>query len=205
MTRLTETQSLILSAAAQRPGAVALPLPKGLHGAAAKKVVGMLITRGWLAEVAANPRSGAPLWRETGDGRGTTLVATLAGLDAIGIAPEEAESLSAGQATAADESPVRRPSARKPITPRGDTKQARLIAMLQTPDGATLAEIVAATQWQPHTVRGAIAGALKKKLGLKVTAEEVAGRGRVYRLPGASSDCPGLSIAKGDCAGIRHF
>jgi hypothetical protein len=57
MTRLTETQSLILSAAAQRPGAVALPLPKGLHGAAAKKVVTMLITRGWLAEVAANPRS----------------------------------------------------------------------------------------------------------------------------------------------------
>jgi hypothetical protein len=189
MIRLTETQSLILSAAAQRPGAVALPLPKGLHGAAAKKVVGMLIDRGWLTEVAASPsraaRSAAPLWRETGDGHGTTLVATRAGLDAIGIAPEEAESLIAGQGAASDDGPARNVRARKPVTPRGDTKQARLIAMLQTPDGATLDEIVAATQWQPHTVRGAIAGALKKKLGLKVTAEEVAGRGRVYRLPGA--------------------
>jgi hypothetical protein len=182
MTRLAETQSLILSAAAQRPGAVSLPLPKGLHGAAAKKVVTLLITRGWLAEVAANPCSGAPLWRETGDGLGTTLVATRAGLDTIGIAAEEAEDLTAVQETSDDGgTPARR--ARKSATSRGNTKQARLIAMLQAPEGATLEEIVTALQWRPHTVRGAIAGALKKKLGLNVIVEEVAGRGRVYRLP----------------------
>jgi stage V sporulation protein SpoVS len=179
MTRLSETQSLILSAAAQRLGAVALPLPKGLHGAVANKVVGILITRGWLAEVAANPRSGAPHWRETGDGHGTTLIATRTGLDVIGIAPEEAESLTAAQETS--DSAL----ACKPTTPRSGTKQARLIAMLQKPEGATLDEIVAALQWRPHTVRGAIAGALKKKLGLKVSVEQVAGRGRVYRSPGA--------------------
>jgi predicted ArsR family transcriptional regulator len=186
MTRLTETQSLILSAAAQRPGAVALQLPKGLHGAAAKKVVDMLIARGWLAEVTAvlhgTTRTAAPLWRETGDGHGTTLVATRAGLDAIGIAPEEAESLTAGQGAASAAALVRRRPARKPVTSRGDTKQARLIAMLKAPEGATLDEIVAALQWRPHTVRGAIAGALKKKLALNVTAELVEGRGRVYRL-----------------------
>ena len=66
--------------------------------------------------------------------------------------------------------------------PRAGTKQAQLIAMLQGADGATIAEIAAAFGWQPHTVRGAIAGALKKKLGLDVTSEKIGGRGRVYRL-----------------------
>jgi len=57
--------------------------------------------------------------------------------------------------------------------------------MLRAPDGATIEEIMAATGWQSHTVRGAMAGALKKKLGLEVTSEKVDGRGRVYRLPAA--------------------
>ena len=56
--------------------------------------------------------------------------------------------------------------------------------MLKAPKGATIDEIVAAFGWQPHTVRGAIAGALKKKLGLEVTSEKVEGRGRVYRILG---------------------
>ena len=55
--------------------------------------------------------------------------------------------------------------------------------MLRAETGATIDEIVAATSWQQHTVRGAIAGALKKKLGLDVTSEKVEGRGRVYKLP----------------------
>ena len=57
-----------------------------------------------------------------------------------------------------------------------------LIAMLQRPEGATIAEIVTATKGQSHTVRGAFAGALKKKLGLSVTSEKVEGGERVYRL-----------------------
>ena len=67
-------------------------------------------------------------------------------------------------------------------TPRAESKQARLIAMLKQPDGATIVEIAKALEWLPHTIRGAIAGALKKKLGLKVESEKVADRGRVYRL-----------------------
>ena len=65
---------------------------------------------------------------------------------------------------------------------RTDTKQAKLIAMLKVKDGATVEEIAAAFGWQAHTVRGALYGALKKKLGLDVTSEKVEGRGRVYRI-----------------------
>ena len=57
--------------------------------------------------------------------------------------------------------------------------------MLRAPDGATIEEIMAALEWAAHTVRGAMAGALKKKLGLEVTSEKVEGRGRIYRLPPA--------------------
>ena len=67
-------------------------------------------------------------------------------------------------------------------TPRAESKQSQLIAMLKQPDGATIVEIAKALDWQPHTVRGAIAGALKKKLGLNVESEKVDDRGRVYRI-----------------------
>ena len=65
---------------------------------------------------------------------------------------------------------------------RADSKQSQLIALLKEKTGATVAEIAKAFGWQPHTVRGAIAGALKKRLGLAVTSEKVEGRGRVYRI-----------------------
>ena len=68
MTTPSDTQSLILSRAATRPGNLALPLPEGLVGAAAKMVVGKMIARGWLEEAEANLRRGEPMWRETGDG-----------------------------------------------------------------------------------------------------------------------------------------
>jgi Protein of unknown function (DUF3489) len=59
---------------------------------------------------------------------------------------------------------------RAPSTPRAGTKQAQMIAMLMRPEGATVEQIAAATGWQHHTIRGAISGALKKKLGLTVEA-----------------------------------
>ena len=82
---------------------------------------------------------------------------------------------------------VRTKGAAKPkaaSTPRAESKQSQLITMLKQPDGATIVEIAKALDWQPHTVRGAIAGALKKKLGLKVASEKVDDRGRVYRIAG---------------------
>ena len=57
--------------------------------------------------------------------------------------------------------------------------------MLRRAKGATIDEIVEALAWQPHTVRGAIAGALKKKLGLQVTSEKDEKRGRIYRITDA--------------------
>ena len=56
---------------------------------------------------------------------------------------------------------------------REGTKQALMIELLRRPEGATIAQIAAATGWQSHTCRGVIAGALKKKLGLTITTERV--------------------------------
>lgn len=177
MIKLTETQTIILSAGAQRPENIALPLPKGLAGAAAKMAVTKMIERGWLQEVDANLRRNEPLWRETGDGHGTTLVVTDAGLLAIGIEPVVVKAVVAIREHVAKALPMR------PPTQRAGTKQAQIIAMLQRPEGATVAQMVEATSWQAHTVRGSISGALRKRLGLPIAAEKVEGRGTVYRLP----------------------
>ena len=182
MTKLTETQTIILSAGAQRPDNIALPLPKGLAGAAAKMAVSKMIIHGWLQEVDANLRRGEPLWRETGDGHGTTLVVTDAGLLAIGIDPVVVKTVVAIRKHAAEMPAPESPAAIQPKLRTG-TKQATLISMLRAPDGATIEEIMTATGWQSHTVRGAMAGALKKKLGLEVSSEKDDARGRVYRLP----------------------
>ena len=95
MTKLTDTQTIILTAGAKRPDNLAMPLPKGLHGAAAQMAVAMMISHGWLQEVDANLRRGDPLWRETGDGHGTTLMVTDAGLLAIGIEPVVVQTMAA--------------------------------------------------------------------------------------------------------------
>jgi hypothetical protein len=133
MTKLTETQTIILSAGAQRPENIALPLPKGLAGAAAKMAVSKMIEHGWLQEVDANLRRNEPLWRETGDGHGTTLVVTDAGLLAIGIEPVMVKTV-----VAIREHAAKTPAA-KPSSQRAGTKQAMLIAMLQRPEGAARA------------------------------------------------------------------
>ena len=85
MLKLSDTQALILSAAAERPGWSALPLPGRLRGGAAAKVVGAMLAKGLIEEVDANPHRGEPLWRETGDGHGVTLVATGTGLAALNL------------------------------------------------------------------------------------------------------------------------
>jgi len=192
MTKLTETQTIILSAGAQRPDNIALPLPKGLHGAAAKMAVTKMMERGWLQEVDANLCRGEPLWRETGDGQGTTLVVTDAGLLAIGIEPVVVKTVVDTREHAAVTLVLKHP------TLRLGTKQSMLIAMLQSPEGATMEAIITATGWQPHSARGAMSGALGKKLGLVVTSAKVEGRGRVYRLlPSSISDRnPSMSIKK---------
>jgi hypothetical protein len=74
------------------------------------------------------------------------------------------------EATKARKSAKQAKGASEKPTPRAGTKQARMIELLQRAEGATVAQIAAATGWQHHTIRGAIAGALKKRLGLNVEA-----------------------------------
>jgi hypothetical protein len=64
---------------------------------------------------------------------------------------------------------------------RPDTKHARILAMLRTPAGATIAAIMTATEWQQHSVRGFLAGVVRKKLGLNLVSEQT-DKGRVYRI-----------------------
>jgi hypothetical protein len=65
---------------------------------------------------------------------------------------------------------------------RVGTKLEALIAMLKRPEGASIAEMMAATGWLAHSVRGFISSSLKKKLRQDVASEKIEGRGRVYKL-----------------------
>jgi hypothetical protein len=208
MTRLSDTQRVILNAAAQRSDGNVLPLPGSLRGGAATKVVGALLTRGLIREqITESPRKADAalntIWRNEPDGRGVLLHITPAGLEAIGIETEAgpaaaaADERAASTATVADTTPVE-PAAKKRGRPRkavptgadvapapktrDGTKQSQVIAMLRRKHGATIAQIVEATDWRPHTVRGFFAGALKKKLGLEVSSDKVEGKERIYRI-----------------------
>ena len=194
MTKLSDTQLVILAAAAQRADLSVLPLPDTLKlkGGALTKVMDSLRNRG--------------LIRVTGaDGGPERVVITSEGMAAIGVEAEGDEEPTDGTAVeapqpASEADAAATPAKSKPAkgrgkakgtkaaaaasepkvapggeptakpTPRAGTKQAQMIEMLKRPEGATVEQIAAATGWQHHTIRGAISGALKKKLGLTVEA-----------------------------------
>jgi hypothetical protein len=85
-------------------------------------------------------------------------------------------------ASEASEEDAERAAPPKRRQPRGNSKQAQVIALLRRPEGATVDEIRQRTGWLPHTVRGAFSGTLKKRLGLNVTSEKAAHGERVYRI-----------------------
>ena len=86
------------------------------------------------------------------------------------------------------------PASSKPVA-RPGTKHERIIAMLQTPAGATIASLVTATKWQQHSVRGFLAGVVRKKLGLNLVSERT-DRGRVYRIKDGKTSSAALDRAK---------
>ncbi len=156
MTKLTDTEQVVLTAVARNNGTVPTQDRSGskadprAYGAA----IASLIKKGFL-----EPRGPAREGDYAKDGRKLALAKT----EVADEAPPAAEA----------------PKARKI---REGTKQALLIEMLKRQGGATIDEIVTATAWQSHTARGAMAGALKKKLGLTITSEKDESRGRVYRI-----------------------
>ena len=184
--QLSDTQSVILSAACAREGGLVLPITASLKGAAVDMVLTSMIKKGLIEAIPAE--AGVPVWREDEDGTSLTLVATAAAYMVLGIvadtgadtAPEEEPA--AGMADEAESPPTDAHVAKSARKPREGTKQEALIAMLKQPAGTSIAEIMEATAWQAHSVRGFIAGALKKKLGLKVTSEKDEIRGRIYKL-----------------------
>ena len=192
MPKFTDSQLVMLSAAAKRADAAVLPPPKSLKlkGGAATSVLKSLLKKGLIAEQSA--AADAVAWREAEDGQRVMLVITDAGLQAIGVATGRGTKKRAA-ASEARPKKRRQRATRKAADPklkaktsaaavRPGTKQAMLIDLLKRRNGATIDELVAATDWQPHSVRGAISGSLKKKLGLTVTSEKVGKRGRVYRI-----------------------
>jgi Protein of unknown function (DUF3489) len=86
------------------------------------------------------------------------------------------------------------PSSSKAAT-RPDTKHARIIGMLRTPAGTTITAIMTATDWQQHSVRGFLAGVVRKKLGLNLVSEQTDG-GRVYRIKDGKASSATISRVK---------
>jgi hypothetical protein len=208
MTRLSDIQRVILSAASRRKDGAVLPLPKDLRiaGGAVNKVLGSLEAKGLIEHQGAPRGDDLPPLR-----------ISRAGLEAIGVEPEgagaSADTASASKAGTARAVPAKTVGARtvtkskrkagvkrgkttpcETPAPRAGTKQALMIELLKRPKGATVEQIAAATGWQHHTIRGAISGALKKKLGLNVESARIRevgpnkagakGSNTVYRIAG---------------------
>jgi hypothetical protein len=178
--KLTATQQTVIEAATQRADGSIHPLPKTLKGGAALKVINALEKKGMINNVSMGKHYKD--WQITDDG-----------YRAIGQEPpaQEVKTITApetkdepveetiatpqtnedpAEATttleAKDEPKVEEKPARKI---RQGTKQAKVIALLQRPIGANIDQIVEETNWRPHTVRGFLAGTIKKKLGLELT------------------------------------
>jgi hypothetical protein len=102
----------------------------------------------------------------------------------------KASTRSAPRTTRKSKSSSRSARSSPKISTRPDTKHVRILAMLRTPAGATIAAIMTATEWQQHSVRGFLAGVVRKKLGLNLVSEST-DKGRVYRI----KDGKPLSVA----------
>jgi hypothetical protein len=208
--KLSDTQRLILSSASQRTDHAAV-LPANLKGSAAKKVVDRLLNEKLLQELRA--KDDMPVWRRGDDNRPYSLRITKAGLREIKVedvteAPDKNAATDPNEVAAADvsteaksnERPSRpkRSGAKKSTavsakatkaSPDGaipDSKQDKIVALLQRPKGATLDALVKETQWQKHSVRGFLAGTVRKKLKLPLLSEKIDGV-RTYRIGTANT------------------
>lgn len=158
--KLSDTQRTLLEAASQHPERQLMEFPANLKGGARIKVLTAMVNAQLICASTEDPQ---------------VYVATQTGLEAIGIATQPTTR----------QVPEQAPEQTQRVTREG-TKQAVLIELLKRPEGATLPQMTQATGWQVHTVRGAMAGALKKKLGLQITSEKQSGLDRIYRIAAQS-------------------
>lgn len=188
--KLTDTQRHVLEVAANDPSGQISWFPPSVKGGARTKVVAGLLARGLV----------------TNDSMLDCRL-TDAAYSAIGCAipsnnliVEKDAALTASEAAFAqypfdEAAPTTAPPAlpeahkepaaasvaeNKPVRTRENSKQATVVAMLKRSEGATIQQIADATGWQCHTIRGALAGVLKKKLGLVITSVKAAGGPRTY-------------------------
>jgi len=159
--QLTPAQHAILAYAYAHSGGKIEWFPANIKGGARQKVLEGLCNRALISP------------------SGTGWFVSAGGYAALGIPHRGPVSLDALDAVI-EAAEAAQPDAPKPRT-RENSKQARVIAMLRRPEGATVPQICEATGWQAHTVRGTFAGAFKKKLGLAITSEKPEGGERIYR------------------------
>ena len=196
MSKLTDTQLVMLSKASQRDDR-AVECPHHLKGGVLKTVVSKLLDRGLLNEIAA--KRGMPAWRQNDDGGSFALVITRAGLNAIAAHSGEAQADQLRGSGVEAEASRARPKARgtreagsvlrsslrghaaKPAQFRTGSKQALILSMLERKGGASIADLVAATDWLPHTTRAALTGLCKRGYGLERSRPEE-GKPSVYRV-----------------------
>jgi len=169
--QLSSAQAVILSTACAREEKLVFPVTAPFKGGAVGNICKSLLKHGLIEEVVATDHN--TVYRHDEQRGPVTLRATQLAYSTLGITdPTDTQ----------DEGVFEPEAALHPTRRRSGTKQEALIAMLRAPDGATIEDIGAALAWAPHTIRGAISGALKKKLGLTITSEKIEGRGRTYTI-----------------------
>jgi hypothetical protein len=182
---LTDTQLIILSSASQREDSLAT-LPETLRGGAAQKVVTKLTAAGLLKEVRVKPDQ--PAWCTDETGHPIGLKITKAGAAAIGV--EEASTDEAHSSTdpSGQEQRSKEEADAEARAPRSGSKQALVIALLRREGGATLADLIAETDWLPHTTRAALTGLRKK--GYQIDKSKREDGTTVYALPSPAPSKP---------------
>jgi hypothetical protein len=174
---LSDTQLIVLSAAAQREDRC-LVAPKTLRGGAAQKFAQKLLAAGLVKEIKAKPS--APVWRRDEEAaQPYSLKLTSAGLKAIAVEEQGAAALArthaspivaeTPEATGKRATPSIPATAQPSRSPREGSKSALVVELVRRDSGATLAELVTATGWLPHTTRAALTGLRKR--GYAVTLE----------------------------------
>lgn len=174
MPRLTDTQLVLLNAAANRDDGCLLPVPDSIKakGAALERSLNALLKADLVSEAPANKDQAA--WKTADDLRPITLVLTDAGRAA----------LETGTSEAPQAKPSRRPThPRSKPSPHGSsTRSATILSLLSGKAGASLEELQAATGWQAHSVRGFLSGTVRRKMGLELISEPDRSGTRRYRL-----------------------